>query len=379
MKIALDRNVEIVCLDVLMDISKKSDKRADLVAVAKRAKELKGKITPEAVCTDLINRPDATSAGERILIRCQDIGILDGKYRLTEDGIRAAKEESVFIPERGVYRIWCTEDSLVSQKFLRYEQKDDGALWTHFSRVSPKKAKGSPKKKGKIDKTPKWVQDLSGKELQVYGTDEVVRIENVEDKCRTVTGSSPSLAVKLSVEQFESPQVNLSSEKWKVDSVIDAPKLSFDDIWNNLLQQTGYKVRYWVSNFLELNYDDLSDPEKRSFFRDIVINKPAIKKFDTFKKTRLERIPISPRTKKDADKWAGFLFENSLNEYLSRDGYQSKFDAVKQNPAFYRFSDQLILPKQQALSEKVRKENELLPREFWYLQAPLDLLPWSEK
>ncbi|MDP6766950.1 MAG: hypothetical protein QF691_12970, partial [SAR324 cluster bacterium] len=109
------------------------------------------------------------------------------------------------------------------------------------------------------------------------------------------------------------------------------------------------------------------------------INKPAIKKYDTFKKTRLERIPISPRTKKDADKWAGFLFENSLNEYLSRDGYQSKFDEVKQNPAFYRFSDRLIFPKQQALAEKVRKENELLPREFWYLQAPLDLLPWGEK
>ena len=128
-----------------------------------------------------------------------------------------------------------------------------------------------------------------------------------------------------------------------------------------------------------MNYDDLSNPEKRSFFRDIVINKPKIEKYGTFKKTRLERIPISPRTKKDADKWAGFLFENSLNEYLSRDGYQLKFDEVKQNPAFYRFADRLILPKQQALAEKVRKENELLPREFWYLQAPLDLLPWGEK
>ena len=377
MKIALERNVEIVCLDVLMDMSKKSNKRADLVAVAKRAKELRGKITPKAVCTDLINRPDALAAGERILIRCQDIGILDGKYRLTEDGIRAAKEESVFLPERGVYRIWCTRDSLVSQKFLRYEEKNDGWLAQDIFSTSPKKTKGGPKKKGKIDKTPKWVQDLSGKELQVYGTDEVVRIENVEDKCRTVTSSSPSLAVKLAVEQFKLPQVNLSSEKWKVDSIIDAPKLSFDDIWNNLL---GKKmVRYWVSNFLELNYDDLSNPEKRSFFRDIVINKPKIEKYGTFKKTRLERIPISPRTKKDADKWAGFLFENSLNEYLSRDGYQSKFDEVKQNPAFYRFSDRLILPKQQALAEKVRKENELLPREFWYLQAPLDLLPWGEK
>ena len=377
MKITLERNVKIVCLDVLMDISKKSDKRADLVAVAKRAKELRGKITPKAVCTDLINRPDATAAGERILIRCRDIGILDDKYRLTEDGIRAAKEESVFIPERGVYRIWCTQDSLVFQKFLRYEEKNDGWLAQDVFSTSPKMAKGSPKKKGKIAKTPKGVQDLSGKELQVYGTDEVVRIENVEDKCRTVTGSSPSLAVKLSVEQFESPQVNLSSEKWKVDSAVDAPQLSFDDIWNNLL---GKKmVRYWVSNFLKLNYDDLSEQEKRSFFRDIVIDKPTIEKYGTFKKTRLERIPISPRTKKDADKWAGFLFENSINEYLSRDGYQSKFDEVKQNPAFYKFSDRLILPEQQTLAEKVRKENELLPREFWYLQAPLDLLPWGEK
>jgi hypothetical protein len=369
MKIALERDVRIVCLDVLMDISKKSDKRADLVAVAKRAKELKGKITPEAVCTDLINRPEATSAGERILIRCQDIGILDGKYRLTEDGIRAAEEECVFIPERGSYRIWCTQDSLVSQKFLRYKRKDDGPIWED---VYP----GNPKKKGKIDKTPKWVQDLSGKELQVYGTDEVVRIENVQNKCRLVMDPPPKLLVNLSVGQFESPQVTISSKKWKVDSVIDAPKLSFNDIWNNLL---GNKMaKHWVSNFLELNYDDLSDPEKRSFFRDIVINKPAIKKYDTFKKTRLERIPISPRTKKDADKWASFLFENSINEYLSRDGYQSKFDEVKQNPAFYKFSDRLNLPEQQALAEKVRKENELLPREFWYLQAPLDLLPWGD-
>ena len=374
MKIALERDVKIVCLDVLMDMSKKSDKRADLVAVAKRAKELKGKITPKKVCTDLINRPDATAAGKRILIRCQDIGILDDKYRLTEDGIRAAKEESVFIPERGVYRIWCTKDSLVSQKFLRYEEKNDG--WLAQDVFSPKKAKGSPKKKGKIDKTPEWVQDLSGKELQVYGTDEVVRIENVQNKCRLVMDPPPKLLVNLSVGQFESPQVTISSKKWKVDSVIDAPKLSFNDIWNNLL---GNKMaKHWVSNFLELNYDDLSDPEKRSFFRDIVINKPAIKKYDTFKKTRLERIPISPRTKKDADKWASFLFENSINEYLSRDGYQSKFDEVKQNPAFYRFSDRLIFPKQQALAEKVRKENELLPREFWYLQAPLDLLPWGD-
>ena len=376
MKITLERDARIVCLDVLMDMSKKSDKRADLVAVAKRARELGGKITPRAVCTDLINRPDAIAAGERILIRCRDIGILDNKYRLTGDGNMAAEEECVFIPERGVYRVWFTQDPLVPQKFLRYERKNDGSLIGDVLSTPPKNSKGRPKKKGKIDKTPMWVQDLSGKELHVYGTDEVVRIENVEAKCRIVTDPPPRLSVNVSVEQFESIEVSLTSKKWKVDSAIDAPPLSFDDIWNNLL---GNKMaRYWISNFLELNYDDLNEQEKLSFLRNIVIDKPTIEGYGTFARTELKQIPISPRTRQDAGKWADFLFEHSINEYLSRDSYRSKFDETKQKPAFYKFSDELNLPEQQALARKVRKENNQLPREFWYLQAPLDLLPRSD-
>ena len=355
---------------MIMNLGKKSDQRADLVAVVKRASELGDRITPKAVCNDLINRPDALAAGERILHRCANLGLLDGRYELTEAGHQAAEEEIVFLPEHGVYQLWFTNDSLVTQGFLGYNPRRDEKL---FDEVRNK----SQKKQEPFGPTPAWTDHVLGKELTNYGNNESVKIYSVEAKCRLVSKHGLSVTATLLAEEFQRPRIILSSLKWGNDAIIDVPEeLTFDEIWNDLLSRNSLK---WETEFLEVSFDDLSNRERYSFKRPLKFDHPEIERYGAFDGMTVDDVPIAPRSKKDAREWARFLLEDSIKGYLTPERYQALVTEIEQKPGFYKYSEQLELPELATLAEQMRKKDGRMKMRNWFLRAPLDLFPMEVK
>ena len=350
---------------MIIDLGKKSDQRADLVAITKRARELGGSITPKDVCRDLINRPEALAASERILQRCAYLGLLDAQYMLTEAGQKAAEEESVFLPENGVYRVWFTNDLLVAQGFIQYDPRSDGSLYEDVQ------GKSQPNRES-VAPTPDWVDDLCGEELTNYGGEDIVKIESVEKKCRPVSNHGLHVMATLIAVQYQPTRIVLSSPKWRGNTTIDIPDLTFDDIWNELL--TRHSLR-WEAEFLEVLFNNIANGERHSFKTAITFDLPEIERYGAFDRTTVDEVPIAPQTKKDAQEWARFLLEDRIKEYLTTERYQTLVGQIEELPGFYKHAAVLDLPTKATFAKQIYDDNGPGNIRFWFLIAPLDLYP----
>lgn len=350
---------------MIMGLGKKNDQRVDLVAITKRARELGGKINPEDVCRDLINRPKALAAGERILKRCEYLGLLNKQYVLTEAGQKAAEEESVFLPEHGVYRIWYTRDSLASQGFLQYESRNDGSLYADIQ--------GKPQLNwDSVAPIPDWIDNLLDEELTNYSGEDIVKIESVEKICRSVEKHGLSVTATLIAEHYQPTRIVLSSPKWRVNTTFDIPGLTFDDIWNELLTRNSLR---WEAEFLEVSFNDLTDRERHSFKKTITFDHPEIERYGVFDRTTVDEVPIAPQTKNDAREWARFLLEDGVKEYLTAEQYLALVGQIEQLPGFYKYAAVLELPTQATLAKKIQDDDSSGNKRYWFLRAPLDLHP----
>jgi len=354
-----------------MDISKATEKRKDIVAVVKQARELGGWISAQSICTDLINRPSAIPAGELILLRCKELGLFDPNNNLTEDGVLAAESETVFIPEQGTYRIWLTEDPLVPQRFLSYKPIGDGSLrqdvWTNGKDRKDKNTKG-------MVPVPPWFKDHYDLDNLVYGTDETVKIKTIAGNCRKVQRHGLSVSVHLKVNRFQPLQLSLKSTKWDREESLEAPDLSFEAIWEQLL---GYQAENWDGSFLLVGYDELDELEMNSFKKDVHFESPQFLGLGKFDSAVVRGVPIAPESEDDASMWASHLLKEAITGYLTREEFEALQRKIVERPEFlnYYSFDDLALPEQQDLADELKEDADRLPNGYWFLQAPLDLGP----
>ncbi|MEN8217620.1 MAG: hypothetical protein ABFS56_14875 [Pseudomonadota bacterium] len=119
MKLVFQRSLNIQRYRILAEVAR-TQKRDELQAVLLLAQE-RGHVSAKMVADKLLgNRPE--TVGKRLIQICVTHKLLveqQSNYILTEMGQTALKEEKIFIPERGTWEIWVTDDPLWASALIQ--------------------------------------------------------------------------------------------------------------------------------------------------------------------------------------------------------------------------------------------------------------------
>ena len=180
-----------------------------------------------------------------------------------------------------------------------------------------------------------------------------------------------TVRIRLRLSQNSQPVLSLDG---KFIRSPPPPRVEFRQAWINVL---GSLAPYWDEDkeppALLTTFDQLKENERGSFATDLSLSDPQVSGLGHFDNTVVRDVPIAPRTKQDATRWAEWLLLRSVNTYQNKNRYAKLVEEVRSKFPDYR---DIVLPSQARLAEDMRRRNRLeagLPEEYWYLQAPLDL------
>jgi hypothetical protein len=367
-----------------MDI-RKSGKREDIIAILMLASENNGLVSSKDVCTHLIaNRP--ITVGDRIIQRCVELGVLEkheghrngnfmnfsrGNIRqgieedsqlnkvatLTDEGRRAVQRKRVFLPERGLYHILYSDDVLLPSPLLECISDD----------------KRSDKDEDKEEIEPlirnclenRYFKTLSQERSEIF-------IEKIEQYGRQIT-KKPDLSLTYSLLENGNMLLRLNGD---FEAKLEPPKFSQLEIWNMLVESIDLGDD-WDNNYqcLRRGFEELKQKDLINFTVELHITALAIEGMGEFNDIIVKNVPIIPRTKTDAQKWAIWLLKNEINDYTKNHEYEGIVQKIQKKFPGY----EMQLPTQIELARMIREETgEKLPPSYWYLKAPLDVAYRSE-
>ena len=127
----LSREVAVVCWRTIGEVARASERR-ELEPVLHRARETGG-TDSEDVARHLFFEESRKAVAERLLRIGVAFGLLEEQgrqYRLTESGERSIESGTVFVPERGAWRLWTSKDPLLPSTILRIDacEESESAL-----------------------------------------------------------------------------------------------------------------------------------------------------------------------------------------------------------------------------------------------------------
>jgi hypothetical protein len=366
--LVLSRQVKIEKYEAIMEIGRQQ-RREELHAVLLLAEERGGKVTAEDVSQELLQgRPKLV--GKAIVDRCRDLGLLEESGRLTTIGREALRTGNVFIPERGRYSIWYTEDTLIPQRLIHVEPKEESYLNDEVAMMRSRNMTGPSTEA--TNPLPEKLRTLEGGIYNLMGKGGgAVVIRNIDLNgltCRL----GPADSAKLTLELGRAGSRLAISEGF--ERVLTPPYLDFEEAWISAL---GPLAKLWVGSrdppALKATYDELNETELTSFSKSVPLPNPILRDYGMFNNTSVDDVPIIPRTSSDATSWARWLLKRSVDTYMDDGRYQRLVATCKS-----RFPDfpGIKLPPAEELAHELRTEmtgDGMLPKTYWYVQAPLDL------
>ena len=172
--LVLTRQVQLRKFEALLEIGRQ-ERREELHAVLMIASH-RGTVTPGDICDELlIERPE--SVGKAIIERCQDFGLLDQSGILTDVGCEALQTSMVFVPERGRYIMWYTEDPLIPQRLLHLEAEDESPV---PNEIEASKNRSNSKEPKEIAEDLSKLRTLEEKTYSLMGSGGRVHIRKIE-------------------------------------------------------------------------------------------------------------------------------------------------------------------------------------------------------
>ena len=366
--LVLTRGVELEKYEVLMEIGRQ-ERREEFHAVLMLAEELGGRVTASNICSKLLlGRPE--SVGKAIIDRCRYLDLLDYSGRLTETGKEALRSGEVFIPERGRYILWYTEDPLLPQRLLHLEAVQESSLYDEFSFIKNGKEESGEETTESLSEK---LQNFEGRTYTLIGPGGgQVIIRNIDPKgiIRQLE-QMDNLTIRLRIAPTE---ITTLSVDGRFQHMSTLQKITFDDVW---LPALGPLAQFWDEYrnppALKTSFKDLNEKELASFRKTVYLNQPTLPNYGAFENTTVDDVPIIPGSQIDAAQWAKWLLKRSIQTYLNDKQYQKLVDSCKSKFIDFYYVE---LPSLDELVVELREErcpDGRLSREYWYLQAPLDL------
>jgi hypothetical protein len=377
MKLVLERTLEIQCYRIIAEVAR-TQKRDELYAVLLLAQE-RGYVFAKMVAEKLLgNRPE--TVGKRLIQICVTLNLLKeeesrGKknYILTETGQTALEEEKIFIPERGTWEIWVTNDPLWASALIQIEVFKEPLARNEINNQEELKERCQD-----MQSLPEWLfEKLQGQIITPLANRNAdYRFDELDKKGEVVTPDA-NITATLTIPQF-SDTSDLRFTGKVVNKECDYQEqhtMTFESAWHQMLEQQGWLTRWRIQQetqqeVLDVSYQDLSEQELAHFLKNYPIQTPYLTDLDKtdldeFDDTIIDNVPIAPATPEDAEYWADWLLERDTNQYVLKGNFE-----IMQNKVAESFPDyEITFPEQSDFAQPLRRSN---PRAYWYLQAPLD-------
>jgi len=299
----------------------KASKRPELVPVLLRARE-RNQTSADDVAEHLFfEQHSRRVVAERLLRIAASYGLLAQNERwftLTEAGTRALESEEVFVPERGSWTIWVSNDPLLDYPILRVDPWSEP---TAFDEVQRGKNRESGARE--FSDVPRTLLAAVGRAAAPPGGGGgLVRVDELADKAESV---EPDDNLKLVWNVGERKmRLEGSLRGSALNTVLEAPSLTVEDVWQQLLESEGLWSRWdRVRNALLVGFEETKDRERESLLRDLAIATPTLGDLGQFDAVAIQDVPIHARTANDAGNWAAWRLQARLRDYATSD----RFDA----------------------------------------------------
>lgn len=370
MMIELRRSLSVSRFHVVGEVGF-SERRDEIRAIMQLGVERGGRIGANDVSDHLLGGRTPT-VGLRLLRLCEELGLVEWDIRareriaiLTDDGREVAVTGDVFVPERGVWDIWVTDDPLVpeQERLLRVEPYAEPRAKDEVYQDSDRDAR-------EIVKLPDWVRDACDVQGVPYFGDgrAVSNIELDENAEEADAGARVTLALRLSLKK--SPEVHVRGNvggRQNAYKLEDVPMPSFDEVWQASL---GRHASVWDGRSLGVRFDgQMTDDERRSFVRTMRFSGYTHPEFGNFDGFEVSGVPLRPLTNDDASAWANWRLADGIHGYVHSAEYQRRADELRERFAGY----QITLMARAELAAALRARSGERPnRAYWHVMAPLD-------
>lgn len=366
MKIQIEKEISAEVFLLMMEIGKATE-RKDIISVVKFAAENNGELSPELLCSELLNnRPE--NVGKTVLNRCCDERLMewsdDGEFtRLTPTGENAAVTGIHYQAMRDIYEIVYYDKGLIS---CLIDCKGTGQ--NEFNSNDGKNSAFKPYEV-KNDVKNNLEEPIN---FKLPGKNDPIKVFFVERKGRR-SEIRKKLKISYTLSDDGKDELTLSGEIKGRCPVLD---YTFSEGFNSILESIG-RYKDWDSKneYLKVSFSGLTnDYEKRNFSLNLSEKKVVENYFcdEALDSVTITGIPVFPRTLGDAQEWFLWLLKNELNDYLEEDKYLEYSEKICQR--FGHFEEDLDIPDSQELAELIRQESVgKIPDKYWYLVTPVDL------
>lgn len=392
MEIILERKIQVKGYQALMEIGIPNPEKQFYIGILMLADD-EGQISFREI-SDQFGLKESMS--KRILASLEQFRLLEKtrnnssidqddneKYDLTESGRWAIENEQIMIPQKGMYLLYTTEDPLFPAHILSYEEQPD-RVSDEFEATKERVIRDSKNRTDSRETTKSRHPDWLGKIITSLKKDSKIfdlpAQNNQEIHLINIDGEvfeSPktkSIRVSLVVgEELSSNLLKVKSGNEGTNAVHLPFPLTVLDVLKQIIPEERTNLKKTDSGVqLRVSFGDTDTHERKFFARALTVSSPTIEKFGTFDTTKIEHLPIFPRTKSDAIEWAHWLIVEKIQYFLTEDGYQDLVSEVLGH--FSSEYDETDLKKKLPDFEKIKQEltdrREEFPIKYWYVTAP---------
>lgn len=369
--IILMRPVEIQGYHVIGEVAK-SRKRKELDPVLWRARE-KFETNAQDIVTHLKFGPSRKVVAQRLLNIGELLGLLEAtgdsrkkNFVLTDQGERAIETGEIFVPEDGAWTLWTSTDPLLQSPILRVDP---------FEGEKAVREIHSNSNNDQSNNTPGYLRAAMGKEITPPASIDgiTVRVKNLEDKVQKAGDSNAKLNLLWNIGEGNL-RLKGTWEGKKVDTELQPPDISSDDIRDDLLASEGLSKKWDRQHrALRVSFDEIDDIERETMACDIEFSNPSLLDFGQFETFKVEQVPITACSPTDAQEWSNWRLKSRISDFATSELYNKCWEeASKPLNKFYPSCP----PRSDLASEAWDESSERADTRTWYLIAVED---WNLK
>lgn len=368
MKTELTAEVEVVRYAVFAEMAW-LERRPELGAICRMARDRgvgDGRIDRDMVVRAL---PGLTEVGCANVVRwCESLKLCDRSGSLTRLGHEVADRDEAPVPEQGVYDVWAVSHPLLGARMLhiaRTASSRDGRF-DDVAEIPLEPERGRP-----------FVSVVDGESRFVLRSFPSNHGESGALPRKTTARCRIRWLIDWSQENNElhlEGALDLGQER---PSFHHPPERVELDPWNVVDGWASGPLRQhgrWSAEHrqLEVGFPGLSEAAQESFTVDLSLDEVAIPRLGRWRNVQLTGVPIAPRTRDDAARWALARLDRHLEadktRYTRSEVRRLFCDLSQSTPLARR---QPTLPEHDALLARYHDRPEV----FWRLAAPVDLAP----
>lgn len=310
----LKREIKIESWNIQCELAE-ATKRPDILVVLQYLSEQREYGTAKGLAAELLfDEIGRERVAKRLLDIVSIYGLAvseRGRYHLTEKGLSALQDKSVFVPKSGVWQVVLGDDSLLPHSIIQYSEfpepkASDEAMWRHKDKTDERMKN--------MKKTPDLMRKYVQKKLLPYLHKNEVVFHSVETKSEKTDSK-----LKLTIEWNVTKNTIVLKKESDIIFQDNAPDLTVAEVWDALLQQEGL-LEFWDGENLRLNIDFDSAKKSNaleSMQKTIVCKAPNVDQYGKFNSVTANNIKIYPNTQEDMKRWAYWRLDHQVKSYPS--------------------------------------------------------------